>query len=96
MLDLPAAARALVESISQRTLAAPDPRGGLGLAQFAALVLGKHLKPIRDHLVSHVSDNAKQGSCRIQIFLAQHNRLRVQFSRTAARDLVSEAREASP
>jgi hypothetical protein len=90
MLDLPAASRALVESISQRTLAAPSPSAeALGLLSSPLVVLSKHLKPIRDHLVGHASGNAKQGPRRIQIFLAQHDQLRDQSSRTVARDLTA-------
>jgi hypothetical protein len=85
------AARALAESISRRTLAAPGPRAeglglGLGLLSSPLVALGKHLKPIRDRLVGHASSDAKQGPRGIQIFLAQHHRLRDQFSRTAVRD----------
>jgi hypothetical protein len=71
---------ALVESISWRTLAALGPKAkGLGLLSSPLVVLGKHLKLIRDRLVSHASSHAKQGPRRIQIFLARHDRLRDQF-----------------
>jgi hypothetical protein len=80
LLDLPTAARALVETIARRTLAAPGPGAqALNLLSSPLVVLGKHLKPIRDRLVGHVSGNAKQGPRRVQTFLAQHNRLRDQF-----------------
>jgi hypothetical protein len=43
-------------------------------------VVGKASKQICIRLVAHVFGNVKQDSCCVQIFLAQHNRLRDQSS----------------